>query len=59
MRGDFIDVRKATLTRLFPFDKIKKEEQKGRLDFLFMALRIYRKHLFPYARDLAMINPHR
>jgi hypothetical protein len=24
-----------------------------------MAFEIYRKHLFPYARDLTMINPHR
>jgi HrpA-like RNA helicase len=48
-----------TPTRLFPFDKIEKEEEKGDLDFLFMAFEIYRKYLFPYARDLAMFNPHR
>lgn len=59
-QGDYCGSLKYwTPTRLFPFEKIEKEEEKGGLDLLFMAFEIYRKYLFPYARDLAMINPQR
>lgn len=48
-----------TPERLFPYERIEKEEEKGGLDFLFMAFEIYRKYLFPYARALALNNPSR
>jgi hypothetical protein len=48
-----------TPERLFPYDKVEKEGAKGGLDFHFMAVEVYRKHLFPYVRALAKNNPTR
>ena len=35
-------------TVVFFLDKTEKKEQKGRLKFLFIVFKIYRKNLFTY-----------
>ncbi|KAK5132569.1 hypothetical protein LTR08_008828 [Meristemomyces frigidus] len=51
--------QKITVQRLFPEMKLEKEDEKGGLDFVFIAFEIYRKRLFPYTRAIQANNPDR
>ena len=50
---------KLTSARLFPYDKLVRDNKKGGLDFAWYAFEVYVKRLFPYYRELRALNPKR
>lgn len=59
-RSHGLTSRKQMMTpaRLFPFDKIDEDIEKG-VTLVFIAFEVYRKELFPYARCIKAKNPSR
>ena len=49
--------RKLTPTRLFPYEKLVRDNKKGGLDFAWYTFNIYIKLLFPYYKRLQALNP--
>ena len=50
---------KLTSARLFPYDKLVRDNKKGGLDFVWYAFEVYMKHLFFYYRELRALNSKR
>ena len=50
---------KLTPARLFPYEKLIRDNKKGGLDFAWYAFEIYVKLLFPYYKELQALNPRR
>lgn len=48
---------RMTAERLFKFDKLERNHQKGGLDFVWYAFKIYEEQLFPYYVQLQQLNP--
>ena len=49
--------RKLTPARLFPYDKLERDNKKGGIDFAWYAFEIYIKRLFPYYKAIQDRNP--
>ena len=50
---------KLTPARLFPYEKLERDNKKGGIDFAWYAFEIYIKRLFPYYKELQALNPRR
>ena len=48
---------KLTPARLFPYNKLIRDNKKGGLDFAWYAFEIYMKLLFPYYKQIQALNP--
>ena len=50
---------KLTAARLFPYDKLVRDNKKGGIDFAWYAFEVYEKRLFPYYKEIQALNPHK
>jgi transposase len=46
-----------TPERLFPYQKIERDNKKGGIDFVWYAFVAYTKYLFPYYEEIRALNP--
>ena len=49
--------RKLTPARLFPYNKLVRDNKKGGLDFAWYAFKVYVELFFPYYKELRRLNP--